>query len=555
MSVIQKAKGKRQTRRIRCIGVVCVLNFALCISCGPSRPDLRDVPAPDLSQMNERVRQQVRERYDALSAKMSASSPTPASELAAAYGDVGQVLLAARYLDSAEPALLNARTLASEDPAWAYYLAQLYRQRGALDQSAQFFREALAKRPDDLAALTWLAALEIDRGRHTAARPLVERALQMGPSSEAVHYQAGRLALATRDFAAAARHLETALQRNPRAAAAHYPLAMAYRALGRQQDAEAQLRQRDERNSEIAPPDPLMERLDALLQGPQMFLVRGTEALGRGEWPKAANEFRRGLDVSPRDPSLRHRLATALYMMGNADEAQRAFEEIIRIAPAYAPAQYSLGLILESRGQDANALARYTAAVDAQPDYLPARMKRAAVLRRSGRADEALAEYQEIIRRDPRSEEAALESAITLARLGRYADARDRLAMGMETFPDHPGFPLALARVLAAAPDDRVRDGRRALALAGQLVKSNQSLEVGETMAMALAEVGQYGEAARIQRELIAAARDAGRTDLVAPLEQNLSRYAGRQASRTPWRDQDVGDVLPLDRDLRDAAR
>jgi hypothetical protein len=123
----------------------------------------------------------------------------------------------------------------------------------------------------------------------------------------------------------------------------------------------------------------------------------------------------------------------------------------------------------------------------------------------------------------------------------------------METFPDHPGFALALARLLAAAPDDRVRDGRRALALAETLVKTNQSLEVGETMAMALAEVGQYGEATRVQRELIAAAREAGRSDLVAPLEENLRRYLGKQASRTPWRDQDVGDAPSVAQDLRDA--
>ena len=62
-------------------------------------------------------------------------------------------------------------------------------------------------------------------------------------------------------------------------------------------------------------------------------------------------------------------------------------------------------------------------------------------------------------------------------------------------------------------------------------------------MAMALAEVGQYGEAVRVQRELIAAARDADRTDLTALLQENLRLYEKRQPSRTPWRDQDVGDA------------
>ena len=242
-------------------------------------------------------------------------------------------------------------------------------------------------------------------------------------------------------------------------------------------------------------------------------------------------------------------------MIGSADEARRGFEEVIRLSPGYAPAHYSLGLILEGDGRDADARDHYAAAIKHQPSYVQARMRLAGVLRRTGRADEALAEYQEAVRTDPRLDEAPLEMAITLVRLQRYDEARDRLASGMDAFPQQPGFALALARLLAAAPDDRVRDGRRAVALTEKLLKTNQSLEVGETMAMALAETGQYGEAARIQRELVTAARDAGRSDLLGPLQENLRLYENRKASRTPWRDQDVGDARVVAQDLRDATR
>jgi tetratricopeptide (TPR) repeat protein len=415
--------------------------------------------------------------------------------------------------------------------------------RGAFDRAVESFREVLARRPDDLATLTWLGGTYIDQGRHADAKPLLDSALQLDPQSDAVHYHAGRLALATGDFAGAARHLEAALAHNPGAAAVHYPLAMAYRGLGRRADAEAQLRLRDERNTEVSPPDPLMDRLASLLEGPQAYAVRGTESLNRGDWSKAADDFRLGLQRAPDDPLLRHRLATALFMMGKADEAQEGFEAVIRASPGYAPAHYSLGVLLEGRGRDADALDRYAAAVKNQPTYTQARMRLAAVLRRLGRGDEALAEYQEVMRIDPRLDEAPLEQAITLVRLRKYADARDHLVAGMEAFPQQPGFALALARLLAAAPDDRVRDGRRALALTETLVKKNQSIEVGETMAMALAETGQYGEAARVQRELMEAARGADRTDLTAPLQENLRLYESRKPSRTPWRDQDVGDA------------
>ena len=52
-----------------------------------------------------------------------------------------------------------------------------------------------------------------------------------------------------------------------------------------------------------------------------------------------------------------------------------------------------------------------------------------------------------------------------LVRLGRYQEARDRLERDVQAFPDQLGFAHALARLLSAAPDDRVRDGARADAI------------------------------------------------------------------------------------------
>jgi tetratricopeptide (TPR) repeat protein len=286
-----------------------------------------------------------------------------------------------------------------------------------------------------------------------------------------------------------------------------------------------------------------MDQLAALLDGPQAYEVRGTEALNRGDWPIAAEEFRKGTEVAPANPLLRHRLATALFMMGNASEAEREFQTVLQASPEYSPAHYSLAVLHESRGDDPGAVERYAAAVKYQPTYTQARLRLARVLRRSGRPGEALSQYKEVMRIDPRIDDAPLEMAITLVRLRRYDEARDGLIAAIQSYPQQPAFPRALARLLAAAPDDSVRDGGRAIALTEDLLKGDHSTDVGETMAMALAADGQYGEAARVQRELIAAARAEGRNDLVVRMTANLKLYENRMPCRTPWRDEDVGDV------------
>ena len=91
--------------------------------------------------------------------------------------------------------------------------------------------------------------------------------------------------------------------------------------------------------------------------------------------------------------------------------------------------------------------------------------------------------------------------------------------------------------MLAAAPDDRVRDGRRALSMAqGLLDKGLRSFDALETMAMAQAEVGQFSGAAMWQRDAIATAeREAGRT-VAERITDNLKLYEAGRPCRTPWR-------------------
>ena len=124
---------------------------------------------------------------------------------------------------------------------------------------------------------------------------------------------------------------------------------------------------------------------------------------------------------------------------------------------------------------------------------------------------------------------------MALVRLHRYREARDRLAEGAKAFPAQPSFGHALARLLAAAPDETVRDVGRAKALLDEFLKKDQTIELGETAAMILADLGGYAEAATVQRDLIAAAERAGQTDVVRRLLTNLERYERREPCRTPF--------------------
>ena len=93
-----------------------------------------------------------------------------------------------------------------------------------------------------------------------------------------------------------------------------------------------------------------MEELDTLIESPRAYERRGNRALSRRDWVAAAGHFRRGLVLEPADPTLRHRLGTVLFQMGDPGGAFTEFERILQTAPDFALAHFSLGVLLEGRG-------------------------------------------------------------------------------------------------------------------------------------------------------------------------------------------------------------
>ena len=270
------------------------------------------------------------------------------------------------------------------------------------------------------------------------------KALSLQPRSVPVLFGLGRAALARHEYSRAVDYLEQALSLDPKARVIHYPLAMAYRGMGNLEQAEAHLRQRAP--GEILPPDPLREQLDSLLESAVAYEVRGAHALDEGEWTAAADYFRKGIELAPTEPSLRHKLGTALAMTGDTQGATQQFEEVTRRWPTFAKAQYSLGVILAASGRHREAIEHFAAAVKSEPAYVEARLQWAEALRNSGRFEESLPHYEQAMRLDPRVAEARLGYAMALAGLKRYDEARVQLTEGRTLYPTRPEFAETLAR-------------------------------------------------------------------------------------------------------------
>ena len=153
---------------------------------------------------------------------------------------------------------------------------------------------------------------------------------------------------------------------------------------------------------------------------------------------------------------------------------------------------------------------------------------------------DALASYREALNTSPDNPEAKMGTAMVLSTLRRDREAKQMLEASLQGNAGDLVVMHALARLLATSPDASVRDGRRAMDLVQQMLQRGRTLELGETYAMTLAELGQFRDAQALQRDLIAAADRAGMTAFKARLATRLALYDRAEPCRTPWTNEEM---------------
>ncbi len=411
--------------------------------------ELQPVVLPDLSRLAAPVHRQIGERYASFARTLDDRATSPADR-ANAYGELGRVLIAAKFNDEAVACYRHAQALAPDEVRWPYYLAHAYLVQGNRAAAVASYERVLALRPTDVPALVRLAETHLDDGRPEAAEAIFLRAASLAPQSAAALFGAGRSALARRAFADAAQYLERALAIDTTASSVHYSLAMAYRALGRHESAEQHLRQRG--NAWPALPDPLMDRFDAQLESVVAYENRGVQALRSGDFTGAAAAFRRGLELDATDASLRYWLGTALYAAGDRTGGVRELEAVVRRSPGFAKAHFSLGAIHAMGGRHERAIERFSGAVNADPTFTEARLRLAETLRATGQLESSLPHYEQVVKLDPRIAEAWIGGASALAGLRRYEKARRWLTDARHVHPDRPELADLMARLPPGPP-------------------------------------------------------------------------------------------------------
>ncbi|MGE0680324.1 MAG: tetratricopeptide repeat protein [Candidatus Binatia bacterium] len=499
------------------VGVLSSLTFA-----DEAPSNLQEVPFPNLEGLESAVAAQLIAAQESLVA-VTTQKDLPPQELGEAFGIMGQLYHAYQLFTPAEACYRNAHTLLPGDFRWSYLLADVLQREGKPELAIAAYERACQLESTSVACLTNLGKLYSESNRVDEAKTMLSRALALDPQSAAVHDGLGRVALAQTQYQEAVQHFEAALTLAPAANRLHYALAMAYRQLHEPEKAEAHLSRMGTVGVKVA--DPLIEQIEGLVQGERLAILRGRLAFQAGHAAEAASEFKKAVEAAPQSAIARINLGVALVQLGQKDEAIAQLREALRLQPDNETAHYNLALLLLQQQQRDEAIRHLRAALVANPADRQAHLQLGDALRELGRQAEALPHYMKAAELDPHDEIALRWTAELLVRLGHFNEARKRLEEAHQRFPERGRTAHALARLLAACPDPTVRDGKRALEL-GQLVYTAEpSPQHAETVALALAEVGNCQEASEWQRRLVETAEKTGNDNLIQRLKVDLARY------------------------------
>ena len=226
---------------------------------------------------------------------------------------------------------------------------------------------------------------------------------------------------------------------------------------------------------------------------------------------------------------------------GLNDLALRAYQLALRANPEMIEGYVNAGTLLLRLGRPEEALPCFEKALAMEPEERErVELRLATALMRLKRYPDAIEHFRAAVTLEPSLPVAYIYMAMAFAELERYDRSVAALEEGMTVVLKSRGLKRELAKYLSAAPDDAVRDGRRAIALIEKTCdRSDATPQEYDILAAAYAETGQFRIATATAVTAARLARDAGLAQLARQIDGRRRLYErderfriGRRPSR-----------------------
>ncbi len=204
------------------------------------------------------------------------------------------------------------------------------------------------------------------------------------------------------------------------------------------------------------------------------------EALGQqGRFVEADRSFQEALRIQPDYEHGHMAWGVVLAKQKKIDEAMNHFTTVLRMNPGSADAHFNLGIMLVEKGKFEEAIDHYLEALKIQPGREDVHANVAAVYMEQGKIQEALFHYQEALRADPRNGEANYNLGLAFAVLGNLEESIRYFSTAIRLNPNlaeaHCNLGIALVR--AGRLDEGIYHFNKALQVNPDFTEARRTLE------------------------------------------------------------------------------
>lgn len=363
-----------------------------------------------------------------------------------AVGTLARTLEAWEQWDAAHAAYLRAQALAPRAFEWHYLDAIVLQRVARPADAAGQLRAALAITPDYLPARVKLAEALLDAGQLEESRTLFS-AIHDPAAEPSVEFGLGRIEAATGHHDLAIPHFQKAVTLYPEFGSAHYALALSYRALGRRDEARAELEAHAKHGAKWpAIPDPALASVTGIREDAGALLQRGVKLANDGHIDEAIAAHEAALAANPSLTQAHANLISLYGRKGDFAKAQEHYRAVVESGVDLADAHYDYGVLLAMQQKWDEAAEAYRRALALNPLHARARNNLGQILERERKYDEATAEYERAVEAQPTLRVARFNYGRMLMAQGRNEEAVTELRQLTEPRDaDAPRYLFALS--------------------------------------------------------------------------------------------------------------